>query len=99
MPSPTPTTTSHRAQTKRIATCASDEYEFSRLGGVRQKRNGLIEYEVFWKPSWVTVEDLQGGQALKNARELVVHKFGQGAWEKEMVRSKNIEMDTESAYM
>ncbi|KAF1730600.1 hypothetical protein CRV24_008669 [Beauveria bassiana] len=39
-------------------------YAFERLGGARQATGGIIECQVYWEPTWLPIEHLQGNDAI-----------------------------------
>ncbi|OAA36049.1 hypothetical protein ISF_09970 [Cordyceps fumosorosea ARSEF 2679] len=58
-------------------------YAFERLGGARQATGGIIECQVYWEPTWLPIEHLQGNDAIQEAKDLVVALFGSDTWHKE----------------
>jgi len=58
-------------------------YAFERLGGARQATGGIIECQVYWEPTWLPIEQLQGNDAIQEAKDLVVALFGSDTWHKE----------------
>ncbi|EJP62015.1 uncharacterized protein BBA_09063 [Beauveria bassiana ARSEF 2860] len=58
-------------------------YAFERLGGARQATGGIIECQVYWEPTWLPIEHLQGDDAIQEAKDLVVASFGSDTWHKE----------------
>ncbi|KAM3460524.1 hypothetical protein MY5147_009997 [Beauveria neobassiana] len=58
-------------------------YAFERLGGARQATGGIIERQVYWEPTWLPIEQLQGNDAIQEAKDLVVALFGSDTWHKE----------------
>lgn len=76
--------TSRRAsRTKRALASSVHEYEYKHLGEARRAANGSVEVEVFWAPIFLPCNQLHGEQAIEEAKNLVMDKFGHAAWEKE----------------
>ena len=53
------------------------------LGEARRASNGSVEVEVFWAPIFLPCNQLRGEQAIEEAKDLVIRKFGHVAWERE----------------
>lgn len=74
------------SRTKRALASTIQEYEYMQLGEARKAPNGSIEVEVFWAPIFLPCDQLRGEQAIEEAKDLVVRKFGQVAWEMERTK-------------
>ncbi|KAM3502554.1 hypothetical protein MY10362_004764 [Beauveria mimosiformis] len=68
---------------KSALVSSSTSYTVLRLGGARRTMRGTIEYEVFWAPTWLPADHLEGQEAFQEAKDLVVDLFGVEAWQKE----------------
>lgn len=58
-------------------------FEYLGLGDARQTSNGSVEVEVRWAPSFLACDQLRGKQAIEEAKDLVIKKFGHTVWERE----------------
>ncbi|KID66220.1 hypothetical protein MBR_09431, partial [Metarhizium brunneum ARSEF 3297] len=58
-------------------------FEYKGLGDARQTSNGSIEVEVLWAPSFLACDQLRGKEAIEEAKDLVIKKFGHTVWERE----------------
>ena len=56
------------------------------LGEARRAPNELIEVEVFWAPIFLPCDQLRGEQAIEEAKDLVIRRFGHAAWERERIK-------------
>ncbi|KZZ88814.1 hypothetical protein AAL_08015 [Moelleriella libera RCEF 2490] len=83
---------SKRPQT-RAASVESKFYEFYHLGQSKEAPDGRLMFEVFWKPTWVYLDDLEGRQALLKAKTLTVGKYGLERWNRESDRRERQEHD------
>lgn len=70
-------------QKKSASVSRRQAYAFERLGAARQATGGIIEYQVYWEPTWLPVEHLQGNDAVQEAKDLVVALFGSDTWHNE----------------
>lgn len=73
-------------RTKRALASTLQEYEYMQLGEARRAPNGSIEVEVFWAPIFLPCDQLRGEQAIEEAKDLVIGKFGHAAWEMELTK-------------
>lgn len=80
-----------RVQKKSATVSRRQAYTFERLGGAQRATSGIIEYQVYWEPTWVPIEHLEGNDAIDEAKELVVDLFGSDTWHEE-VRSLGLAM-------
>ncbi|KJK73456.1 hypothetical protein H634G_11313 [Metarhizium anisopliae BRIP 53293] len=71
------------SRTKRALASSIQEYEYKQLGEARRAPNGSIEVEVFWAPIFLPCDQLRGEQAIEEAKDLVIRKFGHVSWERE----------------
>ncbi|KZZ93792.1 hypothetical protein AAL_05508 [Moelleriella libera RCEF 2490] len=67
---------------KRALARRCQKYEFMRLGDARQTEDGSIEVEVHRAPMYVTCDQLRGENALVEAKDLGIRKFGIPLWER-----------------
>ncbi|KAF5132802.1 hypothetical protein E5D57_003424 [Metarhizium anisopliae] len=74
----------HRIQKKRASVSRRQVFEYSRLGAIREGVDGRIQFKICWKPTWGTLEDLQGTRALKEAEDLMVNEYDEDTWNEEM---------------
>ncbi|TQW01892.1 hypothetical protein IF2G_10605 [Cordyceps javanica] len=72
-----------RVQKKRASVSRRYAYAFERLGGARRAARGSIEYEVYWASTWLPLDQLEGDDALQEAKDLVVDLFGPDMWHSE----------------
>lgn len=73
-------------RTKRALASTLQEYEYMQLGEARRAPNGSIEMEVFWAPIFLPCDQLRWEQAIEEAKDLVIRKFGHVAWEREQTK-------------
>ena len=62
-------------------------FAYSRLGGVRRRPDGRIEYKICWEPTWEPLEHLEGALVLRRAKELTVRLYGSATWTEAMRKS------------
>lgn len=74
------------SRTKRALASTIQEYEYMQLGEARRAPNGSIEVEVFWAPIFLPCDQLRGQQAIEEAKDLVIRRFGHAAWETEWAK-------------
>lgn len=87
----------HRIQKKRASVSRRQVFEYSRLGAIREGVDGRIQFKICWKPTWGTLEDLQGTRALKEAEDLTVNEYDEDTWDEEMCRSGRPALATRSS--
>ncbi|EFY90667.1 hypothetical protein MAC_03249 [Metarhizium acridum CQMa 102] len=75
----------HRIGKKRASVSRRQVFEYSRLGAIRSGVEGRIQFRIYWKPTWGTLEDLRGTRALKEAEELIVNEYDEVTWDEEML--------------
>lgn len=80
-----------KKQKKRASVGRKTLFEFSRLGQLRRGADRRIQYEIHWEPTWGTLEDFEGSEALNRARELTVGVYGSETWAEEMRKSGHLE--------
>lgn len=81
----------NRVQKKHASSGRRQFFEFSRLGAVREGVDGRIEFKICWKPTWGTLEDLQGFKALAEARVLTINEYSQARWDDEIESSGHVD--------
>lgn len=86
----------HRIQKKRASVSRRQVFEYSRLGAIREGVNGRLQFKIYWKPTWGTLEDLRGTRALKEAEELTVNEYDEDTWHEEMRKYGHFNLDTET---
>ncbi|KJK73716.1 hypothetical protein H634G_11016 [Metarhizium anisopliae BRIP 53293] len=74
------------SRTKRALASTIQEYEYMQLGETRRAPNESIEVEVFWAPILLPCDQLRGQQAIEEAKDLVIRRFGHAAWETEWAK-------------
>ncbi|KAJ6787766.1 hypothetical protein PWT90_06452 [Aphanocladium album] len=72
-----------RVQKKGASVSRRQTYAFERLGGARRAARGSIEYEVYWASTWLPLDQLEGNDAIQEAKNLVVDLFGSKTWQME----------------
>ncbi|OAQ60167.1 casein kinase 1, delta [Pochonia chlamydosporia 170] len=86
----------NRVQKKHASSGRGQFFEYSRLGSVREGLDGRIEFKIYWKPTWGTLEDLRGARALKEAEVLTVNYYDQDIWDEEMRKSGRLGLHTDT---
>ncbi|KAM3499884.1 hypothetical protein MY10362_006899 [Beauveria mimosiformis] len=71
-------------QKKGASVSRRQAYAFDRLGGARRAAGGAIEYEVFWAPIWLPLDQFEGEDAVQEAKGLIVDLFGPETWQTEV---------------
>ncbi len=72
-----------RVQKKSASVSRRQAFAFERLGAARETTSGAIEYEVYWAPTWLPLDHLEGDDAINEAKDLVVDVFGSDTWREE----------------
>ncbi|KAJ3498194.1 hypothetical protein NLG97_g1312 [Lecanicillium saksenae] len=72
-----------RVQKKSASVSRRQAYAFERLGSARRAAHGAIEYEVYWAPTWLPLDHIEGDAAVQEAKDVVLHLFGPDTWRKE----------------
>ena len=60
-------------------------YPVQKIGQIRQREDGKLEYQIHWAPTWAKAEELND-EAFDSLQTRVVRRFGCVAWLQEAVK-------------